>query len=194
MAKITFEDKNKFAGQPLNQLTDANVTEIKTSVNALYGADDNPLGYVDVTELPATIPPGVQLLYNGTMWRGLLEGESSLAAGTPWPVKGFKEWTAKVTQVDSSTLTANIIKSDIPEPVITSDDPWEFKIGIPETTGMLFSETRAGYYDALDAGILFRTMQEETHVFFAILDFTVNPIEQELTDIPISFRFYPPAP
>jgi len=37
MAKITFEDKNYFAGQPFNQLKDSEVNEIKTSVNALYG-------------------------------------------------------------------------------------------------------------------------------------------------------------
>jgi hypothetical protein len=102
MAKITFEDKNYFAGQPFNQLKDSEVNEIKDSVNALYGTDNNALGYAVVTELPATIPIGVQLLYNGTMWRGLLEGESSLAAGTPWPVKGYKEWIAELSQQSSN--------------------------------------------------------------------------------------------
>ena len=49
------------------------------------------LGYITATELPTTIADGVVLLYNGTMWRGLATGESSLPAGTPWPVKGYKE-------------------------------------------------------------------------------------------------------
>jgi hypothetical protein len=110
MAKITFTDKNKFAGQPLNQLTDANVNEIKASVNALY---DGAGAYAVVTELPATIPPGVQLLYNGTMWRGLLEGESSLAAGTPWPVKGYKEYEALVTQSGSNDPVVKTVKRTI---------------------------------------------------------------------------------
>ncbi len=86
MARITFEDKNKFAGQPFNELKATEVNEIKNSVNALY---DGEGGYAVVEELPDTIPVGTQLLYNGTMWRGLLEGESSLTAGTPIPTRGY---------------------------------------------------------------------------------------------------------
>ncbi len=108
MAKITFEDKNAFAGQPFNQLKAAEVNEIKESVNALY---DGVAGYLVVTELPATIPQGVQLLYNGTMYRRLLEGESSLAAGTPWPVKGYKEYEALVTQSLSNEPVAIVVKN-----------------------------------------------------------------------------------
>jgi hypothetical protein len=45
-----------------------------------------------IADLPETIEPGKQILTvaSGTMWRGLAEGESSLPAGTPWPVKGYK--------------------------------------------------------------------------------------------------------
>ncbi len=111
MAKITFEDKNAFAGQPFNQLKAAEVNEIKASVNALY---DGVAGYLVVTELPATIPQGVQLLYNGTMYRGLLEGESSLAAGTPWPVKGYKEWSGFAqNRDDSGVINLAVFKNDI---------------------------------------------------------------------------------
>jgi hypothetical protein len=107
MAKITFEDKNYFAGQPFNQLKDSEVNEIKASVNALY---DGAGAYAVVTELPAIIATGLQLLYNGTMWRGLLEGESSLAAGTPWPVKGYKEFSlfAEVN-LNSDTVTREVV-------------------------------------------------------------------------------------
>ncbi len=109
MAKITFEDKNKFAGQPFNGLKATEVNEIKESVNAIYDAmfdaEGRPLGYAVVAELPDTIPEGTQLLYNGTMWRGLLEGESSLDAGTPWPVRGYKLIVQEVTTQDGSGLS-----------------------------------------------------------------------------------------
>jgi len=64
--------------------------------------------YDVVTELPATITDGRVKLYNGTMWRGLLEGESSLAAGTPWPVKGYKEFSL-VCEVNADTDTVTKI-------------------------------------------------------------------------------------
>jgi hypothetical protein len=115
MAKITFEDKNAFTGQPFNQLKAAEVNEIKASVNALY---DGAGAYAVVTELPETIPPGVQLLYNGTMWRGVLEGESSLAAGTPWPVKGYKEvsiyFSAAGTVISIDRVVVNELDYTLP--------------------------------------------------------------------------------
>lgn len=52
------------------------------------------VSYLTVSSLPETIAEGVVLLYNNTLWRGLLSGESSLPAGTPWPVKGYKEFIA----------------------------------------------------------------------------------------------------
>jgi len=59
--------------------------------------------YMVVAELPATIPTGKQVLYNGTMWRGIVEGESSLPAGTPWPVKGYKEAHLLINGIESKT-------------------------------------------------------------------------------------------
>jgi hypothetical protein len=52
-----------------------------------------------IADLPASIPVGVQILTrdSGTMWRGLVAGESSLPAGTPWPVKGYKLVSLKLT-------------------------------------------------------------------------------------------------
>jgi len=69
--------------------------------------------YTTVAELPALIPEGQQVLYNGTMWRGLLAGESSLPAGTPWPVKGYKEYVAHIfwngTGIDVIKETINTV-------------------------------------------------------------------------------------
>lgn len=45
--------------------------------------------YDIVTELPELITDNRFKLYNGTLWRGLLEGESSLPAGTPRPISEF---------------------------------------------------------------------------------------------------------
>jgi hypothetical protein len=68
--------------------------------------------YRVVTELPETLAVGDVVLFNGTTWRGLLAGESSLPTGTPWPVKGYKEWSGVVTVDGATVVTNNIIKSD----------------------------------------------------------------------------------
>jgi hypothetical protein len=52
--------------------------------------------YPVVDELPASLAPGVVVLYDGELYRGLNAGESSLAAGTPWPLKGYKEYAARL--------------------------------------------------------------------------------------------------
>jgi hypothetical protein len=51
-----------------------------------------------LTTLPEVVPAGAEFYYQGTKWRGLGAGESSLPEGTPWPVKGYKE---VVVQIDS---------------------------------------------------------------------------------------------
>jgi len=58
--------------------------------------------------LPSYIAPEMVVLFNGTLWRGLLEGESSLPAGTPWPVKGYKEL---IITLDSQ-MDYNILSND----------------------------------------------------------------------------------
>jgi hypothetical protein len=68
--------------------------------------------YEVVTELPTTIAEGKIVLFNGTLWRGLLEGESSLEAGTPWPVKGYKELVQRITnqnEYEGFTLGEEIV-------------------------------------------------------------------------------------
>jgi len=96
------------------------------------------LGYCVVDELPATIPIGAIILYNGTMYRGLLDGESELAAGTPWPVKGYKEYVAKLTNGYDQPPDQEIIKTDIGvgmwalgfmegKYILIFDDPLDYK-------------------------------------------------------------------
>ena len=52
-------------------------------------------GYKKVTSLPATIDEGEIVLYGRKLYRGLATNESSLPAGTPWPVIGYKELLLK---------------------------------------------------------------------------------------------------
>jgi len=191
MAKITFEDKNYFAGQPFNQLKDSEVNEIKTSVNALYGTDNNALGYAVVTELPATIPIGVQLLYNGTMWRGLLEGESSLAAGTPWPVKGYKEYDANIRREELVTVS-EIVKINTADISISLEDAG-YVLFITSCENVNYFNDfilTAMVYDVGEAiGIPCGFHREELNI---TLLFEQSADEIEL--IEISIKLYPPAP
>lgn len=63
--------------------------------------------------MPALIEPDKQVLYRGTMWRGLLDGESSLSEGTPWPVCGYKELIIDFTTNSTGVLNAcQMIKND----------------------------------------------------------------------------------
>jgi len=65
-----------------------------------------------VTELPLLIPIGSQVLFNGTLYRGLLPSETSLPACTPWPVKGYKEIIIEITQYGSNVPTLRTILNE----------------------------------------------------------------------------------
>jgi hypothetical protein len=85
----------------LSTKTNTNGTEKLTALDssALVGVPNQSYQVVDgIADLPASIPVGVQILTrdSGTMWRGLVAGESSLTAGTPIPVKGYWGITAQV--------------------------------------------------------------------------------------------------
>jgi len=66
---------------------------------------------------PSYIAPEMLVLFNGTLWRGLLEGESSLPAGTPWPVKGYKELTQYVTQTPAGFAYVREFVNDFGQPL-----------------------------------------------------------------------------
>jgi hypothetical protein len=68
--------------------------------------------YESVASLPSSIPEGKILLFNGMLWRGLEAGESSLAAGTPWPVKGFKELALIFSQGGTTINLVNTYIND----------------------------------------------------------------------------------
>lgn len=89
-------------------------TEAKMSdlIDSCYNDGVMPDAYEVVTAMPTTIPLGKLVLYNGTLWRGLKSGESTLAEGTPFPVKGYKEIVIELMQISTSAPTLRVIKND----------------------------------------------------------------------------------
>ena len=88
----------------------------RQQINSIIAKAETPatpdLGFSVVTTLPATIPPGQIVLFNTTLYRGLIEQESSLPAGTPWPIKGYKEIILEFSDYSQATPTLNVIKND----------------------------------------------------------------------------------
>ena len=85
-------------------------------IDSCYNDSGMPDAYEVATTMPTTIPLGKLVLYNGTLWRGLKTGESTLAQGTPFPVCGYKEIV-----VDFNTTTNTLIKNTSGENVTTTN-------------------------------------------------------------------------
>ena len=81
-------------------------------IDSCYNDGVMPDAYEIVTTMPTTIPLGKLVLYNGTLWRGLKTGESTLAEGTPFPVKGYKECSFSFWY-NNPTVIVNVRKNDI---------------------------------------------------------------------------------
>jgi hypothetical protein len=106
----------------LSTKTSPNGTEKLTALDgsALVNVANQSYQVVDtIAELPASIPVGIQILTrdSGTMWRGLLAGESSLPAGTPWPVRGYRIFSfwASTGATDFGGIHSNEIFGVVPE-------------------------------------------------------------------------------
>ncbi len=85
--------------------------------------------YLVMDELPETIDSGELILYNGTIWRGVEQGESSLSTGTPWPIKGYKEYTALLTQSGTDDPVATVLANDLGGTVVWTRDNTGIYIG-----------------------------------------------------------------
>ncbi|MBS4057363.1 MAG: hypothetical protein KGZ82_08610 [Bacteroidales bacterium] len=88
-----------------------------SALSALIHPPAVPATYETVTSLPATLENGRLVLYNGTLYRGLVASESIFAAGTPWPVKGYKEYTATLA---SEEPLVKVLQDDINETITWS--------------------------------------------------------------------------
>jgi hypothetical protein len=165
-----------------------------------FGADEEAggkyeLGYAVVDELPETIADGALVLYNGTLWRGLLAGESSLPAGTPWPVKGYKEYVVKLSQLGTDPPTANIISSDVGEPVISRLGEGQYLIGIPQTLGRIYGMVNYTVNTLNDAMFFITILQQVGDVLISVFNTDFEYLEDNiLLETPFELKLYPPAP
>jgi len=101
------EIKSNFASGKI--ITESSMNEL---IDNCFNDSVMPDAYEVVTDLPTTIPLGKLVLYNGTLWRGLKSGESTLAEETPFPIKGYKEIVIELTQIGTSAPTLRVIKND----------------------------------------------------------------------------------
>jgi hypothetical protein len=173
--------------------TSPNGTEKLTALDgsALVGVPNQSYQVVDgIADLPASIPVGVQILTrdSGTMWRGLVAGESSLPAGTPIPVRGYWSITAQVTTDEPEN--AFVIASDFASNVFTNPSTNQARIntGLTGANGIVlatFSDTPDAIGNSFIGG-----------VNNGIADFYVSDSSE--TVVPVSvfvkIEFYPPAP
>ena len=82
-------------------------------IDSCYNDSVMPDAYEVVTTMPTTIPLGKLVLYNGTLWRGLKTGESTLAEGTPIPTRGYWEQAYKITQDAENDMILTPIKDEL---------------------------------------------------------------------------------
>jgi hypothetical protein len=192
----------------LSTKTNTNGTEKLTALDgsALVGVPNQSYQVVDgIADLPASIPVGVQILTrdSGTMWRGLVAGESSLPAGTPWPVKGYKEvrfalvndpagnWgiTPGYTDFDIDPIIKEILSNPtrIDINFKTTNQPVAFRDGTGPTTSGWVINTNSIMSD--------RTVSRPTGIestFFRVTNPPASVPGQE--SYYIELKFYPPAP
>jgi hypothetical protein len=157
-------------------------------------AGDIPMFPV-VAELPASIDEGQLVLYNGTMWRGLVAGESSLAAGTPWPVKGYKEFNFFMS-AEYGSVQLEVKKDDWDVAGTPITDNIFIKIPYPLTSLGYDAQLYFGLFMAWD--IDFNVISIEisysaaTNEIVLILPFDID--SGEMQNLFAYLRFYPPAP
>jgi hypothetical protein len=96
MKKLELYKKRKWARN--HNDNDAALDDINPVIEKVNELVDYTSSIDYVRILPATIEPNKILLYDGELWRGLRADESDLAEGTPWPVKGYKEYVANLYQ------------------------------------------------------------------------------------------------
>lgn len=71
------------------------------------------IGYSIVSVLPEIISPNILLMYNGELYRGILDGESSLPVGTPIPICGYREYICMVKQMGENNPVQIVQKNTL---------------------------------------------------------------------------------
>jgi hypothetical protein len=100
-------------GIPLEKFLEKVSENFEVVKNFMESSNTPKPAYTVVQSLPESIPVGQQVLYNGTMYRGLLLGESSLPVGTPWPIEGFKEYIAELSQTGEEDPVAVVLRNSV---------------------------------------------------------------------------------
>ena len=88
------------------------LSSIRTKLNEVINLVNTPVleSLPDVDASKA----GRKFWLNGTLWTYAKEGQfGALAVGTPWPVKGYKEYVAMITQSATDNPTATVEKNDL---------------------------------------------------------------------------------
>jgi hypothetical protein len=159
-----------------------------------------------LTTLPELVPPGAEFYYQGTKWRGLGAGETAAPEGTPWPVKGYKEYVALLNfPVSGEAPVASVVYNDTG----TTPNDWtrtnvgiyttqiNFSLGITFSLSAFITQSGVRPVNASSAFIEFK--QSGSQVTIRSRKVSGEPPEQDLqigssaSDITINFiyRIYP---
>jgi hypothetical protein len=144
-----------------------------------------------LTTLPEVVPAGAEFYYQGTKWRGLGAGESSLPEGTPWPVKGYKEVVARIAYEGSEPSVMSIITNDFVNSINiiqASEGVYDINLGV-DLTGFPVFVTSDSAINSEDG--LLVSLGSAQIVSGSVRVSTVSPIEANLFT---SIRIYPPQP
>ncbi len=163
------------------------------------------LGYVVFNNLPDSIKQGLIVLHNNQLWRGLLNGESSLPAGTPWPIKGFYEYLVVCSfEILSGDVVINFTsKNDFSQDITWNVvSPGSFVFSLPP----LFENCPITLNDVPHACNFVVSVGDETLVYLKLasesvfqsevnvnlFDSNFSQSSEALFNVMMHFKFYPP--
>ena len=95
-------------------------------------------------------------MFNKKLWIGLLENESSLPAGTCWPISGYKEIRLFYVQDNIGQPTLNIASSD--------DLSITFSITKTDVGRFTISSPQINFNTMLQAGLLKISFEDATYL------------------------------
>ena len=190
------------------QSTDSDVTDrlelVEDDLLGLQILWDNQRHFMPVTSLSPMLSSGVVQIPSAgfpTPYRGLFTGESFYPGKTPWPVKGYKEYTCILNQSGTNDPSATILCDDL-----GLDDSWErvseglyrIEAFANDQTSKIFLSNRLLYYHFDDGGISvnaflhYNSSANVTYVYVHSVDNGGNNWEG-LSNVHLSFRMYPPS-
>ena len=156
-----------------------------------------------LTTLPEVVPAGAEFYYNGTKWRGLGAGETSLPEGTPWPVKGYKELSLYFSGNGSFIGVTKVVNNELGV-IINTDDTFDINQGV----AILIQSSQIQNYDSnvvfgnsisylnIDDEVVENAYAEGIIDGVAIIFESAETFSRGViaSAIPITIRIYPPQP